>query len=286
MITKITLDLMSRLLREREPDTHKNDYGNALLVAGSRGMMGAAVLAARAAMRSGVGLLTVRVPRCGYEIMQMSVPEAKCATDRREEHHAYIDVPKGIDAIAIGPGMGLDVETQEAVCELLGGKLSEPGMPDPALVIDADGLNILSLHPELLERLPKETILTPHVGEAKRLLASTGCGNCSQLAMQYRLVVVLKSHVTNIYLPNGDQLRNEELGNPGMAVGGSGDTLTGILVGLRAQGYSARDAAALGVGLHALAADLAIEEGDESEESLLPSDITRWIGRAFRKVKG
>lgn len=285
MNQSISQSLLSNILRPRDPFTHKNDYGNALLVAGSRGMMGAAILAARAAMRSGVGLLTVRVPRCGYEIMQISLPEAKCSTDNRQDNHSYIDIPSGIDAIAIGPGLGKAEETQEAFCDLLNRGFSQPGLPEPALVLDADALNILSLHPDLFKLLPKDTILTPHIGEAKRLLAASGCSNCCQLAMKYNIVVIQKDHITNIFLPNGDQLRNEEFGNPGMAVGGSGDTLTGILLGLRAQGYSAREAAALGVGLHALAADLAIEEGEESEESLLPSDITRFLGRAFKAIE-
>lgn len=278
--------LLARLLNQREPDTHKNDYGNALLVAGSRGMMGAALLAARACMRSGVGLLTVRVPRCGYGIMQLGIPEAKCDTDVRSDFHSHIEVPTDVDALAIGPGLGQRAETQEALLRLLEQGFGTPGMPDPALIIDADGLNILAAHPEALKLLPRDTILTPHPGEAKRLLAATGITNCAELAMKYRIVVIYKTHNTTILLPNGDIYRNEEWGNPGMAVGGSGDTLTGILLGLRAQGYTAREAAILGVSLHAIAADLAISEGGQSEESLLPSDITQWLGRAFAFVSG
>lgn len=278
--------LLARLLNQREPDTHKNDYGNALLVAGSRGMMGAALLAARACMRSGVGLLTARVPRCGYEIMQLGIPEAKCDTDVRSDFHSYIEVPLNVDALAIGPGLGQRPETQEALLRLLEQGFGSPGMPDPALILDADGLNILAAHPEAMKLLPRDTILTPHPGEAKRLLAATGITNCAELAMKYRIVVIYKTHNTTIHLPNGDIYRNEEWGNPGMAVGGSGDTLTGILLGLRAQGYTAREAAILGVSLHAIAADLAISEGGQSEESLLPSDITQWLGRAFAFVSG
>ena len=252
MTRVITEEYLSQLLHQREPFSHKNDFGNALLVAGSRGMMGASLLAARACMRSGVGLLTVRVPRCGYEIMQLGLPEAKCETDNRTLNRG----------------------------------LSSPGMPDPALILDADALNILSLHPHLLDKLPKDTILTPHPGEAKRLLNATGCGNCLVMAMKYGVVVILKDHYTNIHLPDGNIFRNENFGNAGMAVGGSGDTLTGILLGLRAQGYTAKDASILGVSLHSMAADLAIERGNESEESLLPSDITKWLGAAFKELQG
>lgn len=284
MIRTITLQMLGNLLNERDPESHKNDYGNALLVAGSRGMMGAALLAARACMRSGVGLLTVRVPRCGYEIMQLGIPEAKCETDERSDRHSYIEVPANVDAIAIGPGLGLHGDTQQALSQLLERGFTTPGLPDPALVLDADALNCLALHPELLKLLPRDTILTPHPGEARRLLDATGLSNCAELAMRYRIVVILKGHCTNIYLPDGNTYRNETWGNAGMAVGGSGDTLTGILLGLRAQGYEARDASILGVALHAMAGDLAINEGRQSEESLLPSDIIQWLGRAFACV--
>lgn len=284
MTRVITEEYLSNLLHSRDPFSHKNDYGNALLVAGSRGMMGAALLAARACMRSGVGLLTVRVPRCGYEIMQMGIPEAKCDTDNRMDYHTYIEFHSDIDALAIGPGLGLHEETQDALINLLERGLSTPGIPDPALILDADALNILSLHPQLLDKLPKDTILTPHPGEAKRLLNASGCGNCLQMAMKYGIVVILKDHYSNIHLSDGNIFRNENFGNPGMAVGGSGDTLTGILLGLRAQGYTAQEAAILGVSLHAMAADLAIERGGQSEESLLPSDITQWLGAAFKEI--
>ncbi|MBR5069964.1 MAG: NAD(P)H-hydrate dehydratase [Bacteroidales bacterium] len=284
MTRVISEDYLSHLLHAREPFSHKNDFGNALLVAGSRGMMGAALLSARACMRSGVGLLTVRVPRCGYEIMQLGIPEAKCETDNRTDYHTHIEWHSGIDAVAIGPGLGLNEETQDALINLLHRGLSIPGLPDPALILDADALNILSLHPHLLDKLPKDTILTPHPGEAKRLLDATGCGNSLVLAMKYNVVVILKDHYTNIHLPDGNIFRNENFGNAGMAVGGSGDTLTGILLGLRAQGYSAQDASILGVSLHAMAADLAIEQGGQSEESLLPSDIIAWLGAAFKEL--
>lgn len=278
MIRDIHEDTLRELRRPRNPQSHKNTYGNALLVAGSYGMMGAALLAARACMRSGVGLLTVRVPRCGYTILQLGLPEAKCSTDACEEHHTAIEVPRGVNALAIGPGLGLHEETKGAVLELL----YRLRQQQTALVVDADALNILSLHPQALEWLPQNTILTPHLGEARRLLQATGISDCQQLAIKYNIIVILKGSVTLIYLPDGDVWRNAEHGNAGMAVGGSGDTLTGILLGLRAQGYSAEKAAVLGVGLHALAADLAITEGTESMESLLPSDLTAWLGRAFR----
>lgn len=284
MIKEITPRLLHGLLQSRTAESHKYDYGNALLVAGSYGMIGAALLCARACMRSGVGLLTVRVPRCGYDIIQTGIPEAKCETDERHDRHSHICISPKTDAIALGPGMGQHQETQDAIRRMLEQGWDTPGLPAPALVCDADALNCLARNPDLLGLLPHDTILTPHPGETRRLLDATGMSNCTELAMHYRIVVINKTHSTTIHLPDGITWKNELWGNPGMAVGGSGDTLTGILLGLRAQGYSARDAAILGVSLHAIAADMAIEEGEQSEESLLPSDITRWLGRAFAYV--
>lgn len=264
--TIITPQLVAQWLRPRPANSHKGDYGRAMLVAGSRGMMGAALLSARACMRSGVGLLTVRVPSCGYDILQLGIPEAKCDCDTHPEHHTHIDIPAGTEVIGIGPGLGQHAETQQALYELL---LSSRG-----LVLDADALNILALHPDWLELLPPGTILTPHPGEMQRL-----GGDPRRLAEKYRLVVVLKGHQTQVFTPDG-QFTNTLHGNAGMAVGGSGDVLTGIILALLAQHYPPEQAAALGVWLHALAGDLALADGN-SMESLLPSDIIGHLGAAF-----
>lgn len=267
--TIISQELISSWLKVRKPDSHKGDYGRALLVAGSRGMMGASLLAARACMRSGVGLLTVRVPACGYEIMQLGIPEAKCDCDACESHHTMIEIPTDTEVIGIGPGLGQHVGTQEALFRLL------QLQPQRPMVLDADALNILSLHPEWMELLPQGTILTPHPGEMKRLGADP-----IELARKHQLIIVLKGHQTRIIDP-AHCLVNTLHGNAGMATGGSGDVLTGIILALLAQHYQPFQAAVIGVWLHALAGDIALADHN-SMESLLPSDLISHLGDAFQ----
>lgn len=265
----ITPELLSSWYKPRKEDAHKGNFGRALLVAGSKGMMGAALLSARACMRSGVGLLTVRVPECGYDIMQLGIPEAKCDTDSSMLHHTRICVPEGTEVIGIGPGLGQHEETQEALFRLL----HDYRLP---MVLDADALNILASHRDWFSLLSEGTIITPHPGEMKRL------GNDPEhLVEQYGIVVVLKGHHTQVFSPNGVFI-NKQAGNPGMAVGGSGDVLTGIVLALLAQHYPPEQAACMAVYVHALAADIALSDGN-SYESLLPSDIIAHLGEAFRR---
>ena len=271
-IYPITETLISEWLKTRDPFSHKGDYGRASLVAGSVGMIGAALLSARACMRSGVGLLTVHVPECGYAIMQQGLPEAKCQADQHYTHHTYVEVPLGTEVVGIGPGIGQHVQTQWALHRLM---LMNPKIP---MVLDADALNILAENPHWFPQIPKGSILTPHPGEMKRLGTDP-----AELAAQYQLVIVLKGHHTRIYVPTDDTVQvyeNTLHGNAGMAVGGSGDVLTGIILALMAQHYSAKEAAVIGVWIHALAADLALADGN-SMESLLPSDIISHLGVAF-----
>ncbi len=271
-IHPITEALISEWLKTRDPFSHKGDYGRASLVVGSVGMIGAALLSARACMRSGVGLLTVHVPECGYAIMQQGLPEAKCQADQHYTHHTYVEVPLGTEVVGIGPGIGQHVQTQWALHRLM---LMNPKIP---MVLDADALNILAENPHWFPQIPKGSILTPHPGEMKRLGTDP-----AELAAQYQLVIVLKGHHTCIYVPtdNTAQMYENTLhGNAGMAVGGSGDVLTGIILALMAQHYTAKEAAVIGVWIHALAADLALADGN-SMESLLPSDIISHLGVAF-----
>ena len=271
-IHPITEALISEWLKTRDPFSHKGDYGRASLVAGSVGMIGAALLSARSCMRSGVGLLTVHVPECGYAIMQQGLPEAKCQADQHYTHHTYVEVPLGTEVVGIGPGIGQHVQTQWALHRLM---LMNPKIP---MVLDADALNILAENPHWFPQIPKGSILTPHPGEMKRLGTDP-----AELAAQYQLVIVLKGHHTCIYVPtdNTAQIYENTLhGNAGMAVGGSGDVLTGIILALMAQHYTAKEAAVIGVWIHALAADLALADGN-SVESLLPSDIISHLGAAF-----
>lgn len=271
----ITPALVATWLKERKEDSHKGDYGRALLVAGSKGMLGAALLSARACMRSGVGLLTVRVPACGYDILQLGIPEAKCDCDEHALHHTNIVIPEGTEVIGIGPGLGQHTETQEALHALL---MSLSHHTDkqlhPTMVLDADALNILALHPDWMELLPAGTVLTPHPGEMKRLAADP-----YELAQRHNLVIVLKGHQTRI-IDSTHYYINTLHGNAGMATGGSGDVLTGIILALLAQHYTPLQAATLGVWLHAFAGDIALTDHN-SMESLLPSDIIAHLGDAF-----
>lgn len=268
----ITQPLVAGWLKTRNPFSHKGDYGRASLIVGSVGMIGAALLSARACLRSGVGLLTVHVPECGYSILQAGVPEAKCQADEHYTHHTYIELPLWTEAVGIGPGIGLHTQTEWALHRLM---LLNPTIP---MVLDADALNILAVNQHWLPLIPKGSIITPHPGELKRLGADP-----AELAAQYQLVVVLKGHHTRIYVPQDGSVQvyeNTLHGNAGMAVGGSGDVLTGIILALMAQHYTADLAAVIGVWIHALAADLALADGN-SEESLLPSDIISHLGAAF-----
>ena len=157
-IHPITEALISEWLKTRDPFSHKGDYGRASLVAGSVGMIGAALLSARACMRSGVGLLTVHVPECGYAIMQQGLPEAKCQADQHYTHHTYVEVPLGTEVVGIGPGIGLHVQTQWALHRLM---LMNPKIP---MVLDADALNILAENPQWFPQSPKGSIMTHHPG--------------------------------------------------------------------------------------------------------------------------
>lgn len=260
----------------RRKFSHKGTYGHALLVNGSYGKMGAAILAARSCLRSGIGLLTCHVPRIGYPIMQVSVPESMVSVDQHEFYfHTKIDV-SGYDAIGIGSG----IDHRNGVCEALLHVIQNATVP---LVLDADALNILSEHADWLEELPNDTILTPHPGEFKRLFGSWSddaekLDRQRGISRRYGIYIVLKGANSSISCPDGSIYFNST-GNPGMATAGSGDTLTGIITGLCAQCLGAKKAALLGVYIHGLAGDLAVK--GNSQISMVSSDITNHLGAAF-----
>jgi NAD(P)H-hydrate epimerase len=268
------------LLKKRDRFSHKGTFGHALLVAGSFGKMGAAVLAAKGCLRSGVGLLTVHLPRMGNQIMQTALPEAMVSLDDSENLISGIPLSSGYKSIGIGPGIGIGEATANAF------KLLMENHPVP-MVIDADALNILSGKPELIRLLPADSILTPHPKEFERLagVASSDFERLSfarRFAQVHHVILVLKGAYTAIAFPDGSCWFNST-GNPGMATGGSGDLLTGILTGLLAQGYSPAEAALLGVYLHGLSGDLALE--GSSEEALIAGDIADHLGKAFSALK-
>lgn len=268
------------LLHNRKKFDHKGNYGHGLLVAGSYGKMGAAVLSAGAALRTGIGLLTCHIPRCGYAIMQSAVPEAMALTDSSDDFITSIPSSGRFSAIGTGPGLGTAKETSLALKNLI----KECNIP---LVIDADGLNMISRDPEMISLLKPGTILTPHPKEFDRIAGESPNGFSRMkkqvdLSMKHEVIITLKGAHTSISLPDGSLYFNST-GNPGMATGGSGDVLTGMILSFLAQGYSAADAALLAVYVHGLAGDIAAEE--ISPESLIASDIINHIGKAFYRIR-
>jgi NAD(P)H-hydrate epimerase len=268
------------LLKKRKKFDHKGIFGHGLLISGSYGKMGAAVLASEAALRTGIGLLTTRIPACGYEIMQSSVHEAMVSTDNREDFISSAETSDKYDAVGIGPGIGMHEETISALKTIL----KEYKMP---MVLDADALNIISANKELFDMIPPETVLTPHPGEFDRLAGKCTSGyerfeKQTEFSKRYKCIVALKGAYTSVSLPDGSVMFNST-GNPGMATAGSGDALTGIILSLLAQGYTAPNAAITGVYLHGLAGDLAAEKS--CYESIIASDIINCIGKAFNKIR-
>lgn len=267
---------ISAKLIQRSRFSHKGTYGHALLVAGSYGKMGAAVLASEACLRTGAGLLTTHVPKVGYSILQTAVPEAMADIDDHEFMFTGANHPEKYEAVGIGPGIGTRTNTQRALFSLLE-NVKKP------VVLDADALNILSEHPGWMENVPEQSVLTPHPGEFKRLAGESGSSfdmikMQMQFAQKYKIILVLKGAHTSIASPDGKLFFNSS-GNPGMATAGSGDVLTGIVLGLLAQGYAPLNAALAAVYLHGLAGDLAAEE--LSMDALIAGDIIRYLGKAF-----
>ncbi len=244
--------------------------GHAALFAGSYGMAGAAMLSGRACMRSGVGKLTVYAEERIYPILQSGVPEAIFEI-HSPTSPILTDVTPVYDALAAGPGLGIG----PGIASLLS-SIMRMGCP---LILDADSLTLLSMHPGLLESLPLGTILTPHWGEYVRLFGSDA--DPAEVSRRHGCILVMKGPNTLIHAPDGTAIRNTT-GNPGMATAGSGDVLTGIILGLLARGYAPREAACLGVFLHGRSGDLAIRS--IGQESLIASDLIDFLGPAFLSI--
>jgi len=268
------------LLKKRRKFDHKGKYGHGLLVAGSYGKMGAAFLGAKAALRTGIGLITCHIPRCGYQVMQTSLPEAMVSVDQNEMCSSETEAVDHYDAIGIGPGIGTDPATQKLLHALL---LNF----DKPLIIDADGINILGANKKWLSELPAGTVLTPHVKEFERIAGKTENSykrleKQAEFASRYNCIVILKGAYSSIVTPEGKVFFNST-GNPGMATAGSGDVLTGIILSLLSQGYSPENASLTGVYLHGLAGDAVAAKA--GFESIIASDIIDNIGNAFLKIK-
>ncbi|HMG83079.1 MAG TPA: NAD(P)H-hydrate dehydratase [Ferruginibacter sp.] len=273
-IPYLTKEIIKGLIKPRVADSHKGTYGHTLLVAGNRGRMGAAVLAARACLRTGTGLLTVNIPEEERFILQTTIPEAMLLF----REYKLLDLDK-YSAIGIGPAIGLDSISSELMMDIL-------HQYKKSVLLDADALTILAQHRDLWDLLPKGLVLTPHVKEFDRLFGESDTkeariNKAIELSTQYHWVIVLKDYETLI-VENG-QACLSKTGNPGLAKGGSGDILSGMITALLAQGYSSFSAAKIGVYLHGLAADIAVKE--QSLESLLASDVIEKIGAAFKAVE-
>jgi len=261
------------LIQKREKFSHKGTFGHALIFAGSYGKMGAAVLSSKACLHSGAGLLTVHIPECGYEILQISLPEAMLSVDRHQRNLTETPELDAYSAVGIGPGIGQEPLTVRMFDELLE-QVKSP------LIVDADALNILSKHPDLLEKLPAKTILSPHPKEFQRLAGESEnefdrLELAKNFAKKHQVIIILKGAYTAVVLTNGDVHFNST-GNPGMATGGSGDVLTGILTALLAQKYSPENAAVFGVYQHGLAGDRAA--GKKTTTAMIASDIIENLG--------
>ena len=267
------------LIKPRKRFTHKGTFGHGLLIAGSYGMAGASILSAKACLKSGIGLLTVHVPIHNHDLLQTTVPEAIVQTDIHERYFAQPTHLNRYSALAIGPGLGQEEDTALAMMEQIQGS----SLP---IVLDADAINILSTHRNWLSRLPKRCILTPHLGELERLI-----GKCmdtyerltkvKELAAYLQSYIIVKGAWTTIVTPEGNFYFNPT-GNPGMATGGSGDVLTGILLGLLAQGYTREEACRLGVYIHGLAGDIAAEA--KTEIGMTAHDIVEALPVAWKKI--
>lgn len=271
---------VSNLLKHRSKFAHKGTCGHALIVAGSKGMPGAVILATKAALRSGAGLVTVQSASINHAIIETAVPEAISKPDKLTTFISTIETPELYDAIGIGPGIGKFHKTHLGLKQLL------ETYKNPC-VVDADALNIIAKDLIILKRMPKNSILTPHPKEFDRLFGASQntlerITKAESEAQRLQLIIILKGAYTTIALPDGNLFFNST-GNPGMATAGAGDVLTGILTGLMAQGYTPVEAAKLGVFLHGRAGDLAL--AFESEESLLAGDIIATLGKAFKSLR-
>jgi hydroxyethylthiazole kinase-like uncharacterized protein yjeF len=269
----LTKESVKTLIQPRIADSHKGNYGHALIVAGGVGCVGAAVIAAKACLRTGVGLLTVSVPQDERIILQIAIPEAMLILRNRT-----IEVLNSYSALGIGCGMGTSSKAET----LLSAIISKIDIP---LLLDADALNMISNNKNLLKLIPPASILTPHPKEFDRLFGIHNSeddrrSTAIKKAQEYNIIIVLKGHKTLV--TSGGAAFLNTTGNAGLAKGGSGDALTGIITSFLAQGYTAFDAAKIGVFIHGLAADLSLEQ--QSMESLLITDVIEHLGMAFHSI--
>ncbi|MES2480037.1 MAG: NAD(P)H-hydrate dehydratase [Bacteroidota bacterium] len=274
----IDAEHLTPLIKSKSVFSYKNQHGHAFIVGGSKGKTGAAILAVTAALRSGAGLVSSIIPAECYVPVQTVAPEAMCHTSGVNFIES-IESFDGASAVGIGMGMGMHDATVKAFAQFI----EVCTLP---CVFDADALNILAQHPELMNKIPENSILTPHVAECDRMFAKSTNSmqrveHVRMQAMRYKVCIVLKGHHTVVATPDGDCFYNLN-GNAGMAKGGSGDVLTGLLTGLLAQGYQAEKAALLGVYLHGLAGD--ITKATYGEQAMNATDLVQSMVKAWQKL--
>jgi hydroxyethylthiazole kinase-like uncharacterized protein yjeF len=259
----------------REKYSHKGQFGHALIIGGSYGKIGAVTLTSRAALSAGAGLVTAYIPKCGYHALQASFPEAMVITDVDEEKITSIKFDIEPTVVGFGIGIGTDTKTASAFGAFL--KINKA-----PLVIDADGINLLSKKKTLLKLLPEQTVLTPHPKELERLIGAwkndfDKLKKIKTFSKKHKVIVVIKG--ANTITVFEDKLYVNTTGNPGLSTAGSGDVLTGIITGLISQGYSPLVAAIFGVYLHGKSADIAVE--DYGYQSLIASHVIDYLGEAY-----
>ena len=281
MTTCIYIDQNEIIKRYKQPNqhTHKGIQGHALIIGGSYGKIGAVSLSAKACLKTGCGLVTVFIPKCGYEILQTAIPEVMVLTDKEEKLISNVIFDITPQAIGIGPGLGQAVETQNALYQFL----KTNRIP---LVIDADALNIISKNKKLLALLKPKTIITPHPKELERLIGKWDSDEekmtkAVSFSKQYQIIIVMKGAPTRVI--NGETVYENTTGNAALATAGSGDVLTGMITSLVTQSYEPIDAAILGVYLHGLTADIALPE--TGYQSFIASDVIANIGKAFLSIE-
>lgn len=276
--TVITTELIQTIFKPLSSTTHKGLQGHALLIGGSYGKIGAMVLASNACLKTGCGLVTAFLPECGYEILQISIPEVMVLTDRSSKHISSIAFSIRPQAIGIGPGMGLEIETEIAFFNFLKSNKAP-------IVIDADGLNLLSKHKEWFKLLAKNTIITPHLKELERLIGKWDTdeekiNKVVALSLKYQLIIVMKGAPT--YIIYGNKIYKNTTGNAALATAGCGDVLTGIITSFLAQSYAPLDAAIIGVYFHGRTADIGAAK--LSSQAFIASDSIANLGNVFLEM--
>jgi hydroxyethylthiazole kinase-like uncharacterized protein yjeF len=272
-MTTINAAFIQSIFRPRNDNSHKGNFGHALLIAGNTSKIGAALIVAKACLRSGVGLLTVSIPKNNRFALNTFLPEAMLIFRSKKIDFSLYNV------VGIGPGLG----TKKALEQLVENTLSNANYP---MVIDADALNIIAKNPVLFQKISNNSVLTPHPKEFDRLFGEHQSDRnrketAIQKAAELNCIIVLKGHKT--FITDGTDSYENSTGNSGLAKGGSGDALTGIITAFLAQQYNSVHSAILGVYIHGLAADFTLKS--QSKESMLITDVIENIGTAFKQIQ-